>query len=162
MIIPTRLSREIIEDKLATLPNKTYNKFMWWRRYQSRQTRPENSTFYDKIVNGDYEASDYYYQAEHENYLLEDTVKDINHYEDKVSHISMFRARHKRLMEDFEKEEGEILRKLKLEFKKVFKISKDDLERIMETFDGTTLELYQYVKDEYNKSSQRMSEVSVS
>ena len=146
MIIPTRLSRESLEAKLSTLPNKTYNKFMWWRRYQSRQTKPDKSTFYDKIVNGDFETSDYYYQAEYENYLLEDAVKDIKHYEDKVSHISIFRARHKRLMEDYEKEEAEILRKLKLEFKKVFKISKEDLEAIMETFDGTTLDLYIYIK----------------
>jgi hypothetical protein len=50
-------------------------------------------------------------------------------------------------MEDYQKEEAEILRKLKLEFKKVFKISKEDLERIMETFDGTTLDLYIYIKD---------------
>ena len=147
MIIPTRLSRETLEAKLSTLPNKTYNKFMWWRRYQSRQTKPDKSTFYDKIVNGDFETSDYYYQAEYENYLLEDAVKDIKHYEDKVSHISMFRARHKRLMEDYQKEEAEILRKLKLEFKKVFKIPKEDLERIMETFDGTILDLYIYIKD---------------
>jgi len=147
MIISTRLSRETLEAKLSTLPNKTYNKFMWWRRYQSRQTKPDKSTFYDKIVNGDFETSDYYYQAEYENYLLEDAVKDIKHYEDKVSHISMSRARHKRLMEDYQKEEAEILRKLKLEFKKVFKISKEDLERIMETFDGTTLDLYIYIKD---------------
>jgi hypothetical protein len=147
MIIPTRLSRETLEAKLSTLPNKTYNKFMWWRRYQSRQTMPDKSTFYDKIINGDFETSDYYYQAEYENYLLEDAVKDIKHYEDKVSHISMFRARHKRLMEDYQKEEAEILRKLKLEFKKVFKIPKEDLERVMETFDGTTLDLYIYIKD---------------
>jgi hypothetical protein len=147
MIIPTRLSRETLEAKLSTLPNKTYNKFMWWRRYQSRQTKPDKSTFYDKIINGDFETSDYYYQAEYENYLLEDAVKDIKHYEDKVSHISMFRARHKRLMEDYQKEEAEILRKLKLEFKKVFKIPKEDLERVMETFDGTTLDLYIYIKD---------------
>jgi hypothetical protein len=147
MIIPTRLSRETLEAKLSTLPNKTYNKFMWWRRYQSRQTKPDKSTLYDKIINGDFETSDYYYQAEYENYLLEDAIKDIKHYEDKVNHISLFRARHKRLMEDYEKEEAEILRKLKLEFKKVFKISKEDLEKIMETFDGTTLDLYIYVKD---------------
>jgi hypothetical protein len=153
MIIQTRLSRETIESKLATLPNKTYNKFMWWRRYQSRQTKPENSTFYDKIMNGDFETSDYYYQAEHENYLLEDAVKDIEHYDDKVSHISMFRARHKRLMEDYEKEETEILRKLKLEFKKVFKIPKEDLEKIMETFDGSTLDLYIYIKDLVKKNN---------
>lgn len=147
MIIPTLLSRETLEAKLSTLPNKTYNKFMWWRRYQSRQTKPDKSTFYDKIINGDFETSDYYYQAEYENYLLEDAVKDIKHYEDKVSHISMFRARHKRLMEDYQKEEAEILRKLKLEFKKVFKIPKENLEKIMETFDGTTLDLYIYIKD---------------
>jgi hypothetical protein len=147
MIIPTLLSRETLEAKLSTLPNKTYNKFMWWRRYQSRQTIPDKSTFYDKIINGDFEPSDYYYQAEYENYLLEDAVKNINHYEDKVTHIGLFRARHKRLMEDYEKEDAEILRKLKLEFKKVFKVSKEDIERIMETFDGTTLDLYIYVKD---------------
>ena len=70
MIFETRLQRDFLETHLSKLSKKTYNQFMWWRRYQQRQTLHDKRTLYEKIVNGDYEHSDYYYQAEHENYLL--------------------------------------------------------------------------------------------
>ena len=146
MIFPTRMSREHIETRLSQLPKKTYNQFVWWRRYQQRQILSDRSILYHKILNGDYETSDYYYQAEHENYLLEDAVQNLKTYEEKLDKIGLFRARYKKLHEDFLKEETEITTKMKKDFVKEFKVTKDQLESIMETFDGTTLELYEYLK----------------
>jgi hypothetical protein len=145
-MIATKLSREFLEEQLSKLTPKRYNQFVWWRRYEIRQTLPDKSPLYNKIVNGDYEHSDYYYQAEMENYLLHDKIKDIRFYEDQLDFRSLFGARWKRLMDDYAKDEKEILRKMKKDFKATFNILPDELELIMEDFDGTTLELYDYVK----------------
>ena len=145
-MIATKLSREFLQDQLSNLTPKRYNQFVWWRRYEVRQTLPDKAPLYDKIINGDYEHSDYYYQAQMENYLLHDKIKDIRFYEDQLEHRSLFGARWKRLIDDYQKDEKEILRKMKKDFKATFNIHPDELELIMEDFDGTTLELYTHVK----------------
>ena len=81
-----------------------------------------------------------------ENYLLADAIKDIKYFEDQLEHRSLFGARWKRLIDDYQKDEKEILRKMKKDFKGTFGISGDELELIMEDFDGTTLDLYTHVK----------------
>ena len=146
MLFPTRVSREHLEERLSQLQKKTYNQFVWWRRYQQRQVLPDKSSLYNKILNGDYDTSDYYYQAEHENYLLEDVTKDLKSYEEKLDKIGLFRARYKKLHEDFLREEEETLKKMKKDFVRELKITKDDLNTIMETFHGSVLELYEYVQ----------------
>ena len=146
VMIATKLPRTFLEEQLSKLNKKRYNQFVWWRRYEVRQTLPDKSPLYDKIVNGDYEHSDYFYQAEMENYLLADAIKDIKYFEDQLEHRSLFGARWKRLIDDYQKDEKEILRKMKKDFKGTFGISGDELELIMEDFDGTTLELYTHVK----------------
>ncbi len=145
-MIPTKLPRPFLEEQLSKLTPKRYNQFVWWRRYEVRQTLQDRSPLYDKIVNGDYEHSDYFYQAEMENYLLADKIKDIKYFEDQLDHRSLFGARWKRLMDDYAKDEKEILRKMKKDFKGTFGIPGDELELIMEDFDGTTLDLYTHVK----------------
>ena len=147
MIFETKMTREHIEKGLSHLSKKTYNQFIWWRRYQQRQTLHPYRTLYEKILNGDYETSDYYYQAEHENYLLEDAVQHLKTYEEKLDKIGLFRARYKKLHEDFLKEETEIFKNMKKDFKKEFRVSEEELDSIMESFNGTTLELYEYMKE---------------
>jgi hypothetical protein len=146
-MIATKLSREFLEEQLLKLTPKRYNQFVWWRRYEVRQTLTEKASLHSKIVNGDYEHSDYYYQAQMENYLLEDKIKDIKHFEDQLEHRSLFGARWKRLIDDYEKDEKEIVRKMKKDFKATFGISSDELELIMEDFEGTTLDLYTHIKE---------------
>jgi hypothetical protein len=164
MMFESRLSREFLEQKLSKLQKKTYNQFVWWRRYQQRQTLTDRRTLHDKILNGDYEPSDYYYQAEHENYLLEDVVKDMKTYEEKLDKISLFRARYKKLHEDFLKEEQEIMNNLRKDFWKEFRIDKEELDKMMEDFDGTVMDLYNHavqLKNERVESRKPMPKVSV-
>jgi hypothetical protein len=141
------LSREFLEQELSKLQKKTYNQFQWWRRYQTRKVLHDKKPLEEKILNGDYEHSDYYYQALHENYLLEDKIKDIKYYESKLNDISLFRTRYKRLMDDYEKDEKELIKDLRRDFRVVFRITYEELDEIMANFDGTTHELYLYVKD---------------
>jgi hypothetical protein len=54
---------------------------------------------------------------------------------------------------------------MKKDFKKEFKISEEELDSIMESFDGTTLELYQHIKQlkgEHFENRKPMPKVSVS
>ena len=162
MIFQTKMSRESLEAKLSKLQKKTYNQFIWWRRYQQRQALPDRASLYDKILNGDYEPSDYYYQAEYENYLLEDAVKDIKHYEEKLDKISLFRARYKKLHEDFLKEEKDIMQGMKKDFWREFGIKAEDLEKMMEDFEGSIMDLYAHcvqLKNEKVENSKRLSKV---
>jgi len=145
-MIATKLPRKFLEEQLSKLTTKRYNQFVWWRRYEVRQTLQDKAPLYDKIMNGDYEHSDYYYQAEMENYLLYDKIKDIKYFEDQLDLRSLFGARWKRLIDDYQKDEKDIMRKMKRDFKSTFNISPERLELIMEDFDGTTIELYDYVK----------------
>jgi adenine C2-methylase RlmN of 23S rRNA A2503 and tRNA A37 len=61
--------------------------------------------------------------------------------------ISMFRTRYKRLMDDYEKDEKQLIKDLRKEIRTVTRITYDELDKIMETFDGTTHELFIYVRD---------------
>jgi hypothetical protein len=147
MLFPVLQSREFIEEKLSKLQKKNYNQFQWWRRYQTRKTLHDKVPLEQRILNGDFEHSDYYYQALHENYLLEDKVKGKVYYEDMLDDVSLFRTRYKRLMDDYEKDEKELIKDLRKNIRTITKITYEELDQIMETFDGTTHELFIYVRD---------------
>jgi len=147
MLFPVLQSREFIETQLSKLQKKNYNQFQWWRRYQTRNILHPKIPLEQRILNGDYEHSDYYYQAQHENYLLEDKIQKKVHYEDMLDDISLFRMRYKRLIDDYEKDEKQLIKDLRKEIRIITKITYDELDKIMETFDGTTHELFIYVRD---------------
>ena len=147
MLFPVLQSREFLEAELSKLQKKTYNQFQWWRRYLYRKTLHNKKPLEEKILNGDFEHSDYYYQAMHENYLLEDKIKGKKYYEDMLDDVSLFRTRYKRLMDDYEKDEKQIIKDLRKEIRVVTRITYDELDQIMETFDGTTHELFVHVRD---------------
>ena len=147
MLFPVLQSREFLEAELSKLQKKNYNQFQWWRRYQTRKTLHDKVPLEQRILNGDFEHSDYYYQALHENYLLEDKIQGKVYYEDMLDDISLFRTRYKRLMDDYEKDEKQLIKDLRKEIRTVTRITYDELDKIMETFDGTTHELFIYVRD---------------
>jgi len=146
-VLQSREFREFIEEKLSKLQKKNYNQFQWWRRYQTRNTLHDKVPLEQRILNGDFEHSDYYYQALHENYLLEDKIKGKVYYEDMLDDVSLFRTRYKRLMDDYEKDEKELIKDLRKNIRTITKITYEELDQIMETFDGTTHELFIYVRD---------------
>ena len=123
-----------------------YNRFQWWRRYQSRDSLNKKAPLYDKIINGDYETSTYLYQSEMELYLLEDKLSSVKNSDDAHDIKGLFMERYRRLLIDYEKEERQIMQNLISDFSKTFKLDKKQLETFMETYDGTTLEMYNHFK----------------
>lgn len=154
-----RLSREFLEDKLALLTKVSYNRFYWHRRYKSKDTLDKKYPLYEKIAHGDFDFSDYYYQADHEMYLMNDKLKSCKTADEEHEVRSLFLERRRKLLVDFEKEEKDRMQKLKSEFCKVFRLKSDELETIMENFEGSLLDLYNHIKKSYyerNKSPENI------
>ena len=139
-------SRQFLESQLARLTKKKYNKYYWWRRYESRNELDKKTPLYEKIKHGDYDPSDYLYQIEHEFYLMEDKLATIPDVSDKHEARGLFMERVRRLNEDYQKHEKELMDKIHSDFRKTFNIQKQELMGIMENFDGTLLDLYDHIK----------------
>ena len=95
---------------------------MWWRMYTYKtKPLPSKSDFRDKIFNGDFDPSCYQLQAwlcEHELFdLWEECEMDIAKWNEKGA---VTKARKKRLLEDYEKDEAYRLDYLFTEFSKNF------------------------------------------
>ena len=146
MSVP-RLPREFLEEQLAKLTPASYNPYYWHRRYKAKEELSSKHPLYERIVHGDFDPSEYYYQAEHEMYLLEDKLKTCKNLEEEHDARQLFMERRRKLLEDYEKEERKRMEKLTNAFVKTFSVNKDQLETIMDTFDGSLLDLYNYIKN---------------
>jgi len=138
--------REFLESQLAKLTKKKYNKYYWWRRYEARKESDKKTPLYEKIKRGDYDPSDYLYQMEHEFFLMEDKLSTIKEDSDKHEARGLFMERARRLNEDYQKHEKELMDKVYSDFRKTFNIQRQELTDIIENFDGTLLDLYDHVK----------------
>jgi hypothetical protein len=143
------MSLEHIQSKLGELDVKNYSKYQWWRRFKYRTELDEKAPLYNKIVNGDYDVSDYIYQVELEDYLMQEKLLECKNAEQQHDVRRLFKERQRRLSEDFEKDEADIMRRLKKDFTKTFKITIQQLDSLMENFEGSLLDLYNHVKLKY-------------
>ena len=148
---------KIINREIKKLKPLKYNKFMWWRRFSSKKPPlPKGAKFFDKIKNGDFEFSHYFWQAQlceieinqkcieykgDIQMLLEKNGVDLN--------------RRKRLWEDFEKNEADLLQTLKKGFLREFIMSADEYEQHVIKFNGTTEEFYMYCLKTFDRSGKQ-------
>jgi hypothetical protein len=146
-----QIGRKTVEEKVAQMNRKSYNRFQWWRRYSPRPELDEKMPLSMRVAHGDFETSDYYYQAAHEVYLMEDAISTMLQPDEIHEKRSLYMERFRRLMEDYEKEEKNILHVFKRDMRKAFNVSKEQLDAEMEEFDGTMQELYFYIKEKYSK-----------
>jgi hypothetical protein len=138
-----------VRDKIASFTPVKYNQFYWWRRFKMRETLHPLKPLYDKIKNGDYEMSDYFYQAKYELELMEEKLVDIKDVKARHEATGLSMERYRRLMDDFEKDEDKIIKALRKDFKVVFGVSEEELDRYMEECDGDLMCLYNTVKQDY-------------
>ena len=138
-----------VRDKIASFKPVKYNQFYWWRRFKMRETLHPYKPLYDKIKNGDYEMSDYFYQAKYELELLDEKLVGINDVKARHEATGLSMERYRRLVNDYEKDETKIMQQLKKDFKTVFGVSEDELDRYMEECDGDLMCLYNTVKQDY-------------
>jgi hypothetical protein len=138
-----------VRDKISSFTPSKYNQFYWWRRFKMRKTSHPYTPLYDKIKNGDYDVSDYFYQAKYELELMEEKLSTIKNVDEQHEQRGLFMTRHRRLMNDYEKDEAEIMKNLIKDFKVTFKVTEEELYSHMEECDGDLMCLYNTVKQNY-------------
>jgi len=134
-----------LKDRIATFRKNTYNKFYWWRRFQPRQTLHKYARLSERIPNGDFEVSDYYWQLQYEN-VLEQEATDKEPNPDKKHEIRcMFGERKRRLTKDYEADEVKILDDMYKAFRNEFRMTREQVEEEMLNFDGGLSEFVTYL-----------------
>ena len=134
--------------------------FYWWRRWKSHQYLPVRKGLLARIQNGDFEYSQLFdwanYEMKYKQDELDQFVKEYKGKDDpKTDELyrdieRRYQKRYNKLFEDAYDVEIRHLMGLKEALSKKFKVSKEKIETIMETFGGTTEELYIYVdKNKY-------------
>jgi hypothetical protein len=141
-----------LEVEFSKLRKLKYNQFRWWRMYDNpNPTKPKHSMLIDKIRNGDFDYSHFRYQAMwceyeinkvYQKYGLEDRGRF-------VEETSLLRSRRKRLLEDYFKDEDSKLEEIAINFSRTFRLSKDEIKKVMETFGGTLEEMYIHLEKLY-------------
>ena len=151
MIFNPTLSRNQLQKEFSKLQKLKYNQFRWWRMYDTKnKPLDKRKPLRDRILNGDYDFSHYWYQAawvEHDLNDLQVECKDDDGLF--VEKGAVLRARRKRLLEDFERDEKEKLEELYNEFPKYFRVSKDQVKKEMAEFSGSLIDFYYHIDDKY-------------
>lgn len=137
---------KLVQREIKKLQPLTYNRFRWWRRFDTKtQPLPRGAKFIDRIKNGEYEFSHYYWQLK----LTELELNDFHaQYKGNIQKLleknGVDLARRKRLIEDFEKDEADRLKALRSGFLREFVMTKEEYEEHVMEFGGTTEEFYTY------------------
>lgn len=141
----TTYSLEIIITKLKKFTPIKYNRFYWWRDYDiGEKPIHKRSSIEDKIKAGYYNFPESYY------WQMQKTLLDISQtHLDDIEKISFLRSKHKRLLKDYYTDENEKLKRLREDFISGYNIKKEEVEEILENFNGTIEELYIYFETKY-------------
>jgi hypothetical protein len=134
-----------LQERIATFQKKNYDRWYWWRRFQPRQTLHKYNRLSERIPNGDFEVSDYYYQLKYEDVLeQEELTNEIN--PDRQHEIrSLYGERKRRLTKDYETDEAKILADMYKAFWNEFRMTQDQVEEEMLNFDGGLAEFVDYL-----------------
>ena len=94
---------KLVLREIKKLQPLNYNQFYWWRRFTTKtKPLPNNASFFDKIKNGDYEASHLYWQAKYCEMEINEKIEECNNDRQKfLEKHSVDLARRKKLWEDF-------------------------------------------------------------
>jgi len=148
---------KIVLKEIKKLKPIPYNKFMWWRRFESKtKPLPKGAKFLDRITNGEFEFSHYYWQWKYceleINELYTQYKGDIQILLEK-NRVDL--ERRKRLILDFEKDENDRLEALKKGFLYDFEMTEKDYYDHLEKFDGTTEDFYLYCMKTFNRTGKQ-------
>lgn len=148
-----RMSRKDVDKQLSQYQKINYNQFRWWRMYQPKnKPLDKRQPLRDRILNGDFDFSCYKAQIYWCEYQLNDVHKecgiDTQKYLEKTA---VLRARRKRLIEDFEKDEKDRLESLINEFTKYYRLDKNQVSEEMMNFTGDSLIDFYFYIDEKHK-----------
>ena len=149
--------KEKILQELSKCKPIKYNQFRWWRRWDSKQfPLSPKAPLIDRILNGDFDFSHYFWQAQYCLLEMEEKKTIAKDNLDWLEITTIDRARYKRLIEDFNRDEKEKLEDLEKSFLQSFHMTKEDYRSYSEEFEGTMEELYHYINGKcFSKTSKR-------
>jgi hypothetical protein len=135
-------------EHINKLQPLNYNKFMWWRTHTDKVVPlGKRAMLKDRILNGEFNPSSYFWQAQLSLYTAKDKLDLEKHdmkYQMEICAVDF--ARHKRLMEDYEKEESSRMEALYDAFTSAYKITREELEEKFLNFHGTILDFYNFAE----------------
>jgi hypothetical protein len=145
---------KVIQREIKKLQPLNYNQFMWWRRFTSKnKPLPKGATFLQRIQNGEFEFSHYFWQAQLCELEINEKYKEYRGDVQKLlENNGVDLARRKRLWEDFNKTEAELLANLKKGFLREFVMTSLEYETHITNFNGTTEEFYMYCLKTFDRS----------
>ena len=121
---------------------------MWWRTHTDKVVPlGTRAPLKERILNGDFNPSSYFWQAQLALYTAKDKLDLSKHdtrYQIEICAVDF--ARYKRLMEDFEKEETSRMDALYDAFTDAFKITKEELEEKFINWNGDIMSFYNYAE----------------
>ena len=130
-------------------PNKTYNRFFWWRRYQEHKTLSKMATIWNKAKNGDYDISPYWKQIQWEYWFEEQELsKYRNNYKGHIENLDyqerqiskLYWERRKRLLNDAERDDFSRWESFIKDIRRNFGGTEDEIKAMFEVFEGTIIE----------------------
>lgn len=146
-----------VNTHIRKLKPLKYNQFRWWRTHTDNVTiLGKKADLKDKILNGDFNPSSYYFQAQlalHNAKNKLNLEKDDAQSQYEKTQIDI--ARYKKLIVDYHKEENERLDNLYNSFTSYFKIPKEELIGILENWSSDLIELYNYLNEFYYRTPKR-------
>jgi hypothetical protein len=136
-----------LQERISTYRKNTYNKFYWWRRFQPRQTLTKLHRLEQRVPNGDFEVSDYYWQLRYEDVLEQEAIANELNPDKKHEIRCMFGERKRRLTKDYEADEAKILEDMYKAFWNEFRMKREQVEEEMLNFDGELAEFVTYLSN---------------
>lgn len=145
------ISRKQVEKQLSQYQKLNYNQFRWWRLYAPKnKPLDKRKPLRDRIINGDFDYSCYKAQQYLIEYQLNDILKECGvDYQKYLEKTAVMRARRKRLIEDFEKDEHERLESLIKNFTIYFRCNREQVEEEMLNCSGSLIDLYYIIEEKY-------------
>jgi len=146
-------------DPTPPKPNKTYNKFFWWRRYQEHKTLSKMASIWNKVKNGDYDVTPYYKQREYEFWFEEQEIakykanytgshENIDWQERQIT--KLYWERRKRLLNDAERDELNRWTAFVKDVKINFGGTEEQIKDMFESFEGTITEFLEAYRESRN------------
>lgn len=142
-------SREVVTEKVSKLQPLNYNQFMWWRQFTDNVKPLGKRAFLkDRIANGEFEPSTYFWQAQYALYQAKDKMNpETDCHQKQMENLAVDLARYKRLMEDYEKEETQRMEALYDAFTSAFKITREELTEKFLAWPGDIASFYDYAEN---------------
>ena len=140
---------EVVEQELSKLQPLNYNKFMWWRTHtQKGNPLGKRAPLKDRIINGDFDFSCYYWQAQSAAIQARKKLDlSTDDYQAQYEKTMVDVARYRRLLADYEKEENDRLEAIYDAFTTAFKITKDELIDELCNWSGDLLSYYEFCNE---------------